>query len=394
MRMGPFNERSVRGSGAASTSSSVRVLGAVFLSSLTWSLVVGCGGKGFEAASGGRANLGGDAALGGNTAKGGAPAGGATGAGGNLAQGGSPANGGSGVGGAVTSGGSTSRGGASAGGAAGKGGASSGGTAAKGGAANGGAANGGAAGVGGASTCTTTSCGQGLSCCAGKCVNLENDILNCGSCGTRCASDVPYCSGTCTKPPCESGAGCSNGQTCCGTQCCGAGQLCCTVNHGVSTTSCVDAVDGTCPTGCPACVCAAPDTPIATPTGDRPIAELRVGDLIYSVSGRGVVVVRVLEVNRVPVNRHVMLEIEFANGTKLRLSPGHPSFERRKLEELAAGDRLDGALIRSIRRVPYGEAFTYDILADSETGAYFAGGVLMGSTLARPSQIALSQAAH
>jgi hypothetical protein len=31
---------------------------------------------------------------------------------------------------------------------------------------------------------------------------------------------------------------------------------------------------------CP--VCASPDTPIATPSGDRPIAGLRVGDLVYS----------------------------------------------------------------------------------------------------------------
>jgi hypothetical protein len=32
--------------------------------------------------------------------------------------------------------------------------------------------------------------------------------------------------------------------------------------------------------------------------------------------------------------------------------------------------------------VPYEHPFTYDILPDSDTGAYFAGGLLIGSTLA------------
>jgi len=35
--------------------------------------------------------------------------------------------------------------------------------------------------------------------------------------------------------------------------------------------------------------CASPDTPIATPDGERPIAELREGDLVYSVDGGAIV---------------------------------------------------------------------------------------------------------
>src|SRR4051812_37595612 len=38
------------------------------------------------------------------------------------------------------------------------------------------------------------------------------------------------------------------------------------------------------------CDCASPDTPIATPTGERAIASLRTGDLVYSVHGMQVVV--------------------------------------------------------------------------------------------------------
>jgi hypothetical protein len=32
-------------------------------------------------------------------------------------------------------------------------------------------------------------------------------------------------------------------------------------------------------------VCASPDTPIATPSGERHIADLRVGDLVYTIEG-------------------------------------------------------------------------------------------------------------
>jgi len=32
--------------------------------------------------------------------------------------------------------------------------------------------------------------------------------------------------------------------------------------------------------------------------------------------------------------------------------------------------------------VPYAEAYTYDVLPDSDSGSYFAGGVLIGTTLA------------
>src|SRR5207342_2602901 len=118
------------------------------------------------------------------------------------------------------------------------------------------------------------------------CVNPGNDILNCGACGIACAGAHPYCAnGSCqTGWPCTLvGAACNPGSTCCGGQCCTGTQICCTVTLGPGVTGCFEPVNGTCPTGCSGCVCAAPTTPVATPMGDRPIADIKVGDLVYSI---------------------------------------------------------------------------------------------------------------
>ena len=59
----------------------------------------------------------------------------------------------------------------------------------------------------------------------------------------------------------------------------------------------------------------------------------------------------------------------------------HPTADGRTFRDLARGDLLDGVAIIDMRRVAYGQAFTYDILPDSDSGAYFAASVLIGSTL-------------
>jgi hypothetical protein len=103
-------------------------------------------------------------------------------------------------------------------------------------------------------------CGAGFTCCGGKCVNLANDINNCGACGVACPGENPYCNNgaTCMKiPPClpETPPMCGGGGFCCMDVCCKPGQLCCDVNMGgpVGGPKCYDPVDGTCPGGCPLC---------------------------------------------------------------------------------------------------------------------------------------------
>jgi hypothetical protein len=231
-------------------------------------------------------------------------------------------------------------------------------------------------------------------CCDGHCINPYNDPFNCGACGARCEGATPGCyRGACVAPDCFTpdacaAAGASGEGLCCGAQCCTGGTLCCEVPAPARDGGwgCVDPAlsGGTCPLGCNMCRCAAPDTPIATPSGERAIATLRVGDLVYS-SERGVLVtVPIRAVHREPVTtRHSVARVTLENGAVLDVSRGHPTVDGRTFGDVRAGDRLgDVSVLRVEPSVPYQHAFTYDILPDSTTGAYFAAGALIGSTLA------------
>jgi hypothetical protein len=216
-------------------------------------------------------------------------------------------------------------------------------------------------------------------------VNTNNDILNCGGCNKPCAGPDPYCAaGTCGTPPCGTTA--CIGTTCCGTQCCSAGQLCCFIEVGPGSLQCSNPVLGTCPQGCiGGCPCTAPTTPVATPSGARPIADLRPGDLVYSVDRGAFVVVPIKLVHRTPVApTHEVVEVKLAHGAILNVTPDHPTADGRRFADLAPGDRLDGVRVDAVRVVRYGQAFTHDILPDSDSGSYVAGGVLIGSALAAP----------
>ena len=134
-------------------------------------------------------------------------------------------------------------------------------------------------------------------------------------------------------------------------------------------------------------MCADPETPIATPTGDRPIASLRTGDLVYSIDRGQLVVVPIVRTQRTSVTRHHVMRLTLQSGSVLQITPGHPTADGRRFEALAGGDRLDGIEITAAELVPYRHDATYDILPDSDTGAYFAGGVLIGSTLAESPEL-------
>ena len=87
-----------------------------------------------------------------------------------------------------------------------------------------------------------------------------------------------------------------------GGGCCTGTQICCTVTLGPDVTGCFEPVNGTCPTGCSGCNCAAPTTPVATPMGDRPIADIKVGDLVYSIDHGSLAIVPIKLVHRQPRN--------------------------------------------------------------------------------------------
>jgi hypothetical protein len=134
---------------------------------------------------------------------------------------------------------------------------------------------------------------------------------------------------------------------------------------------------------CP--ICAAPNTPIATPGGERAIAELSPGDLVYSVDETGVIVVPILRVGNTPVVNHRVVRVTLTGGTVLELSAGHPIGDGRTFADLLAGGQLDrDHPVVTASWEPYAYSHTYDILPNSSTGRYFAGGALIESTLRQP----------
>lgn len=84
-----------------------------------------------------------------------------------------------------------------------------------------------------------------------------------------------------------------------------------------------------------------------------------------------------------PVVGHHVLRIVLASGAVLEISAMHPTADGRTLAVLGPGAELDGVKVLSVEQIPYAHAHTYDILPDSDTGTYYAGGVLIGSTLFR-----------
>jgi hypothetical protein len=128
-------------------------------------------------------------------------------------------------------------------------------------------------------------------------------------------------------------------------------------------------------------ICASPDTPIATETGDIAIASLGVGDRVYSVDQGRVVLVPLVQVHRTPVSNHHVVHLELESGATLDISGLHPTADGRKFSDLRSGDVVGGVRVLSAHVVPYPGAYTYDILPASDSGSYFAGGLLIGSTL-------------
>ncbi len=133
---------------------------------------------------------------------------------------------------------------------------------------------------------------------------------------------------------------------------------------------------------CP--VCLAPQTQIATPTGPVAVADLRVGDAVWTADMSGVrLAATIVKTVRVPVPlTHRMLHVVLEDGRELWSSPGHRTVDGQRIADLRIGDFLnDGRIVRLEEEV-YRQPATYDILPSGHTGHYWANGILIGSTLA------------
>jgi hypothetical protein len=139
--------------------------------------------------------------------------------------------------------------------------------------------------------------------------------------------------------------------------------------------------------GEPVCpICLARGTLIDTPDGPVAVEELRLGDPIWTMDGRGRRVAgTVIALGSTPAPAgHEVIRLELADARVVTASPGHPLADGRQLATVRVGDLVDGSAVIASTRIPYAGDATFDLVASGPTGTYFAGGIPLGTTL-RPS---------
>jgi hypothetical protein len=132
---------------------------------------------------------------------------------------------------------------------------------------------------------------------------------------------------------------------------------------------------------CP--ICLAFGVTIATPAGPVAIQDIQVGMPVWTTdrTGRRVRAVVVRVGHMVAPLGHEVVRLTLADGRMVMISPGHPTADGRRVGELRPGDRLGGTIVVSVRRLPYANSMTYDLLPSGPTGTYYANGIAFRSTL-------------
>ena len=122
---------------------------------------------------------------------------------------------------------------------------------------------------------------------------------------------------------------------------------------------------------------------ISTPAGLVNVRELKVGQIVWTQDYQGKkIAAPLLKVVKTPVPKtHQVIHLVLANGQEAWISPNHPTTDGRTIGRLKPGDRFDGSTVKSADLVPYWDDATYDLLPVGASGAYWANGILVGSTL-------------
>lgn len=124
------------------------------------------------------------------------------------------------------------------------------------------------------------------------------------------------------------------------------------------------------------CRCNGPDLPVATPDGPRRIADLREGDLVYSVEDGAFVVVPVIALVTRAAPETGYVRVELLDGTSFVTSAVHPLADGR-----TAGDLAGDPGVRAVSATPRPAPATHDLLPASRSGIYVVGGVLFATTV-------------
>ena len=135
------------------------------------------------------------------------------------------------------------------------------------------------------------------------------------------------------------------------------------------------------PRNCP--ICLASNTQISTPSGNINVRDIKIGTIVWSVNKKGEKInSTVLKTSNTPTPKtHQVVHLVLSNEREVWVSPNHPTINSLTGGELNTGDLYDGSYVVSAELVPYWDNKTYDLLPDSDTGYYFANGILLGSTL-------------
>jgi hypothetical protein len=131
-------------------------------------------------------------------------------------------------------------------------------------------------------------------------------------------------------------------------------------------------------------ICLAKGTLIDTPLGEVPVEAITAGMTVWTVDPVGNrVAVEVLRtrVTAVPASFRVVI-LSLDDGRTIQASPGHPSAEGRPLGDYRVGDSLDHGVVAKAELVVYQDTETYDILPAGGSALYWAGRILLRSTIA------------
>ena len=140
------------------------------------------------------------------------------------------------------------------------------------------------------------------------------------------------------------------------------------------------------PSGPPPCpICLARGTRISTPDGDRLVEELRHGMSVWTTdeSGRRLAAVVVVTGSSPVPATHRVVDLVLSDGRSVRVSPGHPLADGRRVGDLRPGDAVDGATVMSAGLQAYAGGATFDLLPSGPTGSYWADDIPLASTLSK-----------
>ena len=111
--------------------------------------------------------------------------------------------------------------------------------------------------------------------------------------------------------------------------------------------------------------------------------DITVGVQVWSVNSEGdKILSNVLRVSHTPTPpRHHVVHLVLSDDREVWVSPNHPTVTGLRIADLKPGDYYDGSRVKIAENVLYWDTNTYDLLPDSDTGFYYANGILLGSTL-------------